>query len=547
MQTSTNKILKFSYLVFPYIIFSILLSIDKKPWFIFQNSFILVFFSFVCFMATFMIFFLINPSNKPFQQKGLIKLLNSNHKIGIILISFFSFGFMILYPTRNLNLGDGNILLENIVFESNLFGYQLTMDELFSALLHSKLYLFLKNLKDSPRLPYTLTSYISAILFLFTIAWFTIKNNLSLFSILILISSGGILLFHGYIENYTIPTLFIVWILVLGYMGIKNDKNNGIIYLLFITIFASFAVLFHLVTAYLVFSLVFICYTLSPKKKFIHYSIFFTVLAIFIITPFFLYFLFFAETRVDLTQTHIANPPFYPLKRLISSNHFKEILGCLVFACFFPFYSTLYFFLFQKKEFLSFCKEDTNKFILLLVCGFLIHGFTFNPLLGFPRDWDVVSFYWFPIAFFSTILFNKYKSEILNFLPLLVFCIIFYISNAVELNIPNKESEKEKELWLTIAKDYTKTKKETIKEIEPNNKKFYAKIDYFLYKSERILKLNGNKKNQDLIKSILIENHNYRMELNKKIRDMNPDWQKEFLQKLTSYHHRYLKLVEQEG
>ncbi|MCB1190166.1 MAG: hypothetical protein H7A23_10820 [Leptospiraceae bacterium] len=469
--------------------------------------------------------------------------INTKNPVPICLSSIISFLFILTLPVKNLNLGDGTILLENIVLESGLFGYQLTMDELFSALLHSKLYLNLPSIQNEPDFPYYITSTISGFLFLITITWISIKNQVTLFSHTAILSCGGMILFHGYMENYTIPMLLIFWILALGYNKIPNNNQNNFKIVTFITLLATIAVLFHLITAYLLFSLIFLCYMLSPKKKFIPYALFCTGIALFVIGGIFTYFLFFSETRIDLTQTHVTNPPFYPLKRIISANHFKEILSCTVFSCFLPFYSLFYFGIFNRGNLKIFYKEKKNQFILWIIFGFCLHAFIFNPLLGFPADWDVMSFYWLPVAFLSYILFNNSPKEASYFIPLLLFSLIFYLSNAMVLNKPDLEKEKEKMSWIKFSQEYISERSSVLREIPPELKKYYAKMDYFLFKSEKILSIIPHKQKE--IQNIISENRNYQKELKENISHINPNWQKDFLKRLTDYHHRYLELVKE--
>jgi hypothetical protein len=59
----------------------------------------------------------------------------------IFLISLFI--LMLVFPFRNLDWGDGIILLETNLLETKLFGSQIAMDEILETVIHSFMFRFL--------------------------------------------------------------------------------------------------------------------------------------------------------------------------------------------------------------------------------------------------------------------------------------------------------------------------------------------------------------------------------------------------------------------
>lgn len=108
-----------------------------------------------------------------------------------------------------MDWGDGLLLLETNLLETKLFGFQFTLDEILETVLHSQVSNFFTFLgfPEDPRISYTFLSQIAGIGILFGFLWSANKNHKSnIVSILILLSSGGILLTFGYAENYTLVT-----------------------------------------------------------------------------------------------------------------------------------------------------------------------------------------------------------------------------------------------------------------------------------------------------------------------------------------------------
>jgi len=457
-------------------------------------------------------------------------------KILTLTLIFFFIAMFALYPVRNSNLGDGILLVENVFLESGLFGYQLTLDELLEAFLHSAVFSIFSDQLTDPRTVYRIFSTSAGIIFLAVLFGFSRIKNLNFFSMLVIFSSGGMLLFFGYSENYSLTTLLILFFLIVSVQKIsKGKKNMGLLTLP--TILASFAILFHLVSGYLIFPLIYLWYIASDKGEYFKNALLSTLIGIVVISPFFIYFIFFSDPRADMSQTHIAHPPFYPLSRMISTKHFLEILSCIFFTCFPSFFLLLDALIFKKRELITLEKDKEFIFLFVALGGFLVHAFTFHPLLGFPSDWDIMSFYWLPFALVATYIFGNENSQRNQFLPMLILSFLMLMGNMAYLNKPVEEKEMELAATLNLANQFLRIEKETIRKMNPKIKKFYFKTQFFLFKAQNNLKKMKNEK-------LLSDAKNYREELDKNITELNPQWQKDYIRRLTEFHTEYLKLVK---
>jgi hypothetical protein len=456
------------------------------------------------------------------------------------------FLLFILYPFQNLNYGDGIILLENVFLEGSLFGYQISLDEIWEAFLHSYVFSLFPH---DPRLIYRVFSTIAGFLFLAMSIHIYQKERLdkSIYSLLLFLSPGGLLLFYGYSENYTLITMYLFFMLYLGRQWILENKDETSIF--YMAILGAIGASFHLVFGYMIISLVYYTWYISKKKNFIRNSIIASCIGVGWIGGLFAYFLFFSDPTTNPSQTHVLTPPLYPWKRLISMNHLKEILSVTWFTTAFPITIISLSFLFKKKESIEILKKPENKYILFAALGFYIHSFVHNPSLGFPADWDLFSFYFIPLTYLAFILFPVLNNYIIYTIPLAIYFIGFQISLATHLTDNPPENEVEYHRTIEIAKDYIAKNRRSIQEVDPAKKKLYLKLDHFLYKAEIILnKMSDNPGNQNK-SELLTDIQKYKDELKRettgKEGKYSKQWLKNYLEKLTEFHHQFI-LIRQE-
>ena len=491
-------------------------------------------------------------------QNSYSHLLNLISKYQNIVLSFtflFSFLFMVIFPIQNLNLGDGVILLEHVALEAKIFGFHLTMDEILEAMIHSILYAKFSNLFDSPMEVYRLVSTLFGLCALGILLYYFRKFKMNLSSYLLILSSGGIYLFHGYSENYTIITTFL-WVYILFVVNtIKANEIRNLKALIPICLIACLLIMLHLVSGYLVFSLIFLCYHFSDRGKFFKNAVVSTLFSLLILLPIFLYFTLFSEVRFDFTQTHLTNPKFYPLSKIISKTHFRDILFCLIGSAFLGSIVLLYAFIFYKEKLISLLKKPEYQFLEFVLFGFMIHGFVHYPQLGFPADWDLLAFFWSPIVFIAAFLLTdlinvednpnkpiKYLSY--ELIALFVFSILIFGINAIYLNRPDLEKMKELKSSIERVNVFSKTEESNyLTQVKPEYKKFYLKVSFFLFESFE--KIKSTSTDSDLTATrLLLENKSFQEELMNHISNVEGKWQKDFYARLTRYHLEYLDFLK---
>lgn len=531
------------------VLYNVLFFFSDNPWFVyFPKKTLLIISGLV--LLIYVIQLLTQRSNSNFLN------LNSKFKnIILIFLLLISFLFMVFFPIQNLNLGDGVILLEHVALEAKIFGFHLTMDEILEAMIHSVIFARYSNLFDSPMEVYRIISTLFGLCALGILGYYFKKFKMNLSSYLLILSSGGIYLFHGYSENYTIITTFL-WLYILYIVNTirKNDIRN-LNALIPICLIACILILLHLVSGYLIFSLVFLCFHFSDRGKFLKNAIVSTFFSLLVLLPVFLYFTFFSEVRFDFTQTHLTNPKFYPLSKIISKTHFRDILFCIIGSAFFGSIVLLYTFVFYRENVLSLFRKPEYRFLGLVLLGFLLHGFVHYPQLGFPADWDLLAFFWSPIVFIAAFLLNDIKNiednsnKAQNYishemLALFVFSILVFGFNGVYLNQPDEQKINDLKSSIDRVNQFAKTEEsDFLKQVKPEYKKFYLKVSFFLFES--MDKIKSKSTESDLVaKKLLLENKTFREELMNQISNVDIKWQKDFYARLTKYHLEYLDFLK---
>ncbi|EOQ96770.1 dolichyl-phosphate-mannose-protein mannosyltransferase [Leptospira wolbachii serovar Codice str. CDC] len=473
--------MKTAFLYLPYLFLLGCQFFPTKPWFLPGERIVYI---------TFSIFFILLQSIIIYGKKTNNRLLVGWERYSPpnwILASLF-FVFLVLFPIRNMDWGDGLLLLETNLLETKLFGFQFTLDEILETVLHSLVSNLLSGFgfSEDPRVAYTFLSQLAGIGMLSGFLWTAKKNQKSnRASILVLLSSGGILLTFGYAENYTLVTVCHLLLYIFVIRFVQNPKDNDLL-LYGATALVAVSMLFHLVSGYLVILLGYLWFIHSPKDKKFKHLIVSTIIGFSILLPWFLYFLYFHDPAIDRNSTHLIHPPFYPKNRLVSLNHIKEILAVLYWNTAIATLFLFYQFFFFKKEWQVFVQRPETKTIFVACFAFFLHGFFHNPQLGFPADWDLMGFYWLPITVLAHQFWIQSKEISLEWIPPFLFGTMIVIFSAITLNKENSNKEILWEVTKSTIQSYVIENKSYIDNLPKEDKKFFAKGDFLFYKGEMI-------------------------------------------------------------
>ncbi|MCW7494255.1 dolichyl-phosphate-mannose--protein mannosyltransferase [Leptospira sp. 2 VSF19] len=469
--------MKTAFFYFPYLFVLLTQFLPTKPWFFPAEKTSYIIISLLFILLQFTILYLKSTNSSIIKHWETYTPSNW-------IIAFLFFVSLIIFPIRNMNWGDGLLLLETNLLETKLFGFQFTLDEILETVFHSQVsnVFFKLGFSDDPRISYTFLSQVAGIGMIFGFLWMAKENSkTNSLSILVLLSSGGILLTFGYAENYTLVTSFHLLLYIFVSRYTKNRKDDELL-LYGATSLVAISMLFHLVSGYLVLLLIYLWYEYSPKEKKIKHLFLCALIGFSILIPWFIYFLFFHDPIIDRNSTHLIHPPFYPKNRLVSLNHIKEILSVLYWNASIASLFLLHQIFFSQSEWKNFINRPESKVILVSIFAFFLHGFFHNPQLGFPADWDLMGFYWLPIVFLAHQFWIQSNENKIEWVPAFLFGTTIVIISAITLNKNDPDKEVLWDVTKVTIQSYVLENKKYIDSLPKEDKKFFAKGDFLFYK-----------------------------------------------------------------
>lgn len=307
----------------------------------------------------------------------------------IIIIS--GLGFYLL-SVDSYFLGDGYSIL-SVIQDQNLGFKKIESGEMF---IHNYLISILGSFNEENALTaYRFISISSGIIFISALVFYSRKLTDSFISYLALIvlnlSSAYAIIFFGYVEHYSITSAFLYIFFLSSISALRNNKKSFIPYVSFII-----AILLHnIVIVYLpaLFIFTFFSFTKGKVKKVIlsnYKYITFGLILSFIIfyilvrlyAPLFWKLAFLPPVKWIFTIDNYT---------LFSLNHILDFLNLLIFIIPISIFSVLLFFMknrLRKEEYKS---KGVMEFLSAAAVVGLLSAFIFEPKLGMPRDWDLIS------------------------------------------------------------------------------------------------------------------------------------------------------------
>ncbi len=530
------------FLSLPFVLSILFGIIPVKPWFQYMDDKTMIYVSSFFLLTHFLTYkFQRSLSNSLTDLERVLE----KYKIFVLLVFFI---LMLVFPFRNLSWGDGIILLETNLLETLLFGAQIAMDEILETSIHSLVFRILAFFKYSldNRYSYQLISYLTGAIFLSFIGW-KLKSKDSNHNLMIgsiFLSSSGFLVFFGYAENYSILSLYFLIFIYLIRSWILENKS-AMYLLLGATILVTLGIYLHLVSGFLAFVLFYLWLKFSPpKKKGKHLMICSLVGGLLLIVGF-SYLMLLHDPTLDRKSSHLLHPPLYPWKRLVSINHIIEILSVMWYNSKIPVFILSFFYIFERNKLRYFFNEKANTLVFVVFLSFFCNAFFINPMLGFPADWDMIGFYWIPLAYLSYLLLNEYPELKIKFASLIFFGLALQFVQAKHLSYLEPVKERQLLITLNIVYQYVSENEKMIRTLPKNDKKFFAKTDFFFFKSLQMTKRMCDFPKKEILQNELIS-------LRKEFREgtfsgnlENKTWVKDFLTKATNTNTFFIKSLEE--
>ena len=340
--------------------------------------------------------------------------------VGVITAVFGSLFYLL--RTRTHFLGDGYTLLSSLASDSPL---AMKTREYGESLLH----IVLKNLiggdsQTAALLSYQIISITAGLLFVVTVAMFARKlyeRTAERVLFLLGVCTGGyMLLFFGYVENYS---LFVLSVLVFTLTGLMIAQGKTSRYWLLPPLFA--AIFFHVLGVTLLPSALYLWIgptrlgrTIKgwrPLTKLVA-AIPILVVAAIVFYHFYTtnYFYQFAFVPLFENQFTVEGYTMFSWKHLVD---FLNLLFLLVPGLLILFVSL------SGHSLRRILKQQPYIYLLILISNVLGAVFIFDPKLGMPRDWDLFSFAGVPLVVAATyiILYKSRRLQQIRIGALMIF------------------------------------------------------------------------------------------------------------------------------
>ncbi len=334
---------------------------------------------------------------------------NSRYSILVCCMTvLWGFGFYLL-RARTHFLGDGYTALASLASDNPLIKPR----ALGEALVH----IWLKSAiggdaEMAALLSYQLISMSAGVLFLVVLAlaskWLFDRAIGRVLFWLGSASSGYVLLFFGYVENYSLFVMSAAVYSLLGLLVAKGKVNRWLVFP-----FVSLAIFFHVLGVMLIPSAIYLLVTnsklgnslsgLSRKTKLLITA----VTAIIAALLFHYYYstdYFFRFAFVPLFEDRFTVEGY----TLLSTRHLMDYFNLLMLLLpGVPLVVATLLFL-PIREML---KRREHCYLLILLASTLGAAFVLDPKLGMPRDWDLFSFSGVPLATFSYFLLLDRRND----------------------------------------------------------------------------------------------------------------------------------------
>lgn len=354
--------------------------------------------------------------------------------IGVVLLWFFRQRLFLGPPE---GLGDSVLILEHVPVYARFMGYLDSFDELLVLFLRSKFYLWSSTHLDLHiEESYAVVSTGAFVLYAALILWFLRGRTLAawLCGLTLFVFAPGLQLFAGYVEHYTLPSVYLSMTLFFAARCLEEEdgvlKNQPLLAVTVTAALAAITALHHMITAAMAPALVYFVWLLARRdandnaqddatvpyaesvKPFLRLALRAMLAAGPILLLTWAYFLYVAEPRLAFGDSHAASPPVHRPSTLFSLAHARDMVNLLFLAA--PAVPALLLVLLALpgRTPRDFVAAPVLRFALLATMLFAGITFIVKSLIGFPGDWDLLTFFRVPLSLYAFYLLQGlFRSE----------------------------------------------------------------------------------------------------------------------------------------
>jgi len=392
------------------------------------------------------------------KQSAYEFLLSNNRYFNLIFLSVALFFLFYIFRSRAFVYGDGYLMLSNLTNPDLSFDFRYFFMKPLAVLFHRSAYSVLANfISSTPSDILAITIASGGVLGFWAInriARIIAGKDNSHWVILAGIScTASVILFFGYMENYTWVTALSLWSLAfsMGYLKNQNSPWPGIVMGILATGFHVLAVSFLIMAIMAIF-----------LKNDEQYKLFKTF------SPAKIYMFIIVLSFMAALIFQLVNLPEYIVKIwpvennrywFLSAAHLIDILNQILLVA--PLGITVLLFTLSKKS-QNEKVPDPLEYLLVLTALFtFLVTFWVNPELGAPRDWDLLSLCGFPLTIWGMYRLNRrYPRELIRLrylFPFGLLSLVLLVPNLYEKNnLSAAAARLDKMLWedAHYQKDY---------------------------------------------------------------------------------------------
>lgn len=337
-----------------------------------------------------------------------------------------------IFRTQTHFLGDGYTLLSLLASENPLIKNR----EMGESLIH----IWTKNTfgagTDAAMSSYRFVAIASGLTFLATTAYFStriFKTNTERWTYFLGLSSGGyMLMFFGYVENYSVFILAVAMFAQGGILLLRTDAARWwVLPPLVLSIFLHiFGVTLIPAAIYLMTVETRLHQRWRRLPTIARRSIMGMAIGMMGVTFGYYYSndLFFKLAIVPLIP-HQLTPEGYTL---LSLDHMIDMLNLILILL--P-AVLIYLFLCKEAKIARQLKQPPIRFLLVAVIGTLGAAFIFDPKIGMPRDWDLFAFAGVPLA--VLIFYSLLQSAKRHRIAVILMIVLGWLSLSTRLTVVN--------------------------------------------------------------------------------------------------------------
>jgi len=347
---------------------------------------------------------------------------------GVILLFLFPMRRIVAPPEGT---GDSLWLVELLPLSAELTGYWSSFDEILEPLMRSLSYRLISNLSgpDSSGLPSSaadmpgshvsgslllagdyerimlslgLYSYVCGLIQLIAVVFFLRDRPLrsQIRGFLLLFCVPATQLFAGYIEHYAFSSMNITLILLLVWSDLGSTSSvrpdapdqaglTGRFMPPVIAALAALAVLHHMIAGFLLPGLIYYLWLRNrgEVRVFLKEASLCLLIALIVLSAG--WYLYFEVLQLTISGSHLMHPPLLSLHKFFSSMNLVKILFVLLLCS--PAMLAFPSLLFRRPV------DNAEKVVAVVALTYVLQLTIWNPVIGLPADWDLLSAVAFPL------------------------------------------------------------------------------------------------------------------------------------------------------